>query len=79
MNLVTPSEILSSQPLEACLNLRINMEPQVQYLLSLRSIRERAKIVEDVANSGKLTHFDLHGDKLDDVADFVTSIIKVRG
>ena len=57
----------------------INMESQVKYLLSLRSIRERAKIVGDAAKSGKLSHFDLHEDRLDEVADFVTSVIKVRG
>ncbi|KUI57101.1 Protein urg3 [Cytospora mali] len=52
------------------------MDSQVKYLLSLRAIRERAKIVGDVAKSGKLSHFDLHEDKLDEVVDFVASVIK---
>ncbi|KAI5918673.1 DUF1688 domain-containing protein [Camillea tinctor] len=52
------------------------MDSQVKYLLSLGAIRDRAKIVEDVAKSGKLNHFDLHEDRLSEVADFVTSIIK---
>ncbi|OCL05529.1 DUF1688-domain-containing protein [Glonium stellatum] len=52
------------------------MDPQIRYLLSLRAIRERAKVVWDVAEAGDLTHFDLHKDRLDDVAAFVTSIIK---
>jgi hypothetical protein len=54
------------------------MEAQVQYLLSLRAIRERAKIVGDVAKSGELSHFDLHEDRLTDCVDFVLSVIKVR-
>ncbi|KAI0885503.1 DUF1688 domain-containing protein [Annulohypoxylon maeteangense] len=52
------------------------MDSQVKYLLSLQAIRDRAKIVGEVAKAGNLTHFDLHEDKLDDVADFVTSVIK---
>ncbi|KAI0833108.1 DUF1688 domain-containing protein [Hypoxylon sp. FL0890] len=52
------------------------MDSQVKYLLSLRAIRERAKIVGEAAKSGNLSHFDLHEDRLDDVADFVTSVIK---
>ncbi|KAI1140552.1 DUF1688 domain-containing protein [Hypoxylon sp. FL0543] len=52
------------------------MDPQVKYLLSLQAIRERAKIVGEAAKSGNLSHFDLHEDRLDDVADFVTSVIK---
>lgn len=54
------------------------MDPQVKYLLSLGSIRDRAKLVDEVARSGNLSHFDLHEDKLDDAADFVASVIKVR-
>ncbi|KAI2469467.1 DUF1688 domain-containing protein [Annulohypoxylon bovei var. microspora] len=52
------------------------MDSQVKYLLSLQAIRDRAKIVGDAAKAGNLTHFDLHDDKLDEVADFVTSVIK---
>jgi len=53
------------------------MDSQVKYLLSLRAIRERAKVVGDVAESGNLSHFELRKDKLDDVVDFVASVIKV--
>lgn len=53
------------------------MDSQAKYLLSLRAIRERAKIVGDVAKAGKLSHFDLHEEKLDEVVDFVASVIKV--
>ncbi|KAI1646096.1 DUF1688 domain-containing protein [Daldinia loculata] len=52
------------------------MDSQVKYLLSLRAIRERAKIVGNIAKSGGLNHFNLHEDRLGDVVEFVTSIIK---
>lgn len=55
------------------------MNSQVKYLLSLCAIRERSKIVGDVAKAGKLSHFELHEDRLDDVVDFVIAVIKVRG
>lgn len=54
------------------------MDPTVKYLLSLGAIRDRAKIVGQAAKDGNLNHFDVHEDKLNDVADFVTSVIKVR-
>lgn len=53
------------------------MDSQVKYLLSLRAIRERAKVVGDVAKSGNLSHFEFREDKLDGVVDFVASVIKV--
>lgn len=53
------------------------MDPQVNYLLSLRAVRERATLVGQLAEAGKLAHFDLHEDKLDGVVDFVASVIKV--
>lgn len=55
------------------------MESQVKYLLSLKAIRERAEIVGVAAENGKLNHFDLHEAQMNDVADFVTSVIKVCG
>jgi septal ring-binding cell division protein DamX len=60
------------------LALTFDMDSTVQYLLSLGAIRDRAKIVGQAAKDGNLNHFDVHEDKLDDVADFVTSVIKVR-
>lgn len=53
------------------------MDPEVKYLLSLRAIRERAITVGDAARAGRLNHFDLHEDRMDAVADFVSSIINV--
>ena len=54
------------------------MDPKVKYLLSLGAVRERAKLVEKAAHAGKLRHFDVHEESLSDVADFVSSVIKVR-
>lgn len=54
------------------------MDPTVKYLLSLGAIRDRAKVVGEAAEAGNLNHFDIHEEKLDDVADFVTTVIKVR-
>ena len=54
------------------------MDADLRYLLSLGAIRQRAKIVGDAAQAGTLNHFDLNGKRLDDVADFVTSVIQVR-
>ena len=50
---------------------------EVSYLLSLRSIRERAKIIGEAAQAGKLHHFDIHDERMGEVADFVTSVVKV--
>jgi hypothetical protein len=54
------------------------MESPVKYILSLRAVRERAKIVWEAAKEGSLSHFDLHEEKIEDAADFVTTVIKVR-
>lgn len=53
------------------------MQSKVKYLLSLDAVRDRAKIVGEAAKQGKLTHFDVHEDKLDEVAEFVAGLIKV--
>ena len=53
------------------------MDSDVKYLLSLSAIRERAKIVSDAAQAGKLNHFNLHEERMDAVADFVTAVIQV--
>jgi len=54
------------------------MSSQVDYLLSLGAIRDRSQIVWQAAQTGNLSNFDFHEDRLGDVADFVTSVIKVR-
>lgn len=53
------------------------MDSKVRYILSLTAIRDRAKIVGDAAQARALNHFDVHEARMDDVADFVTKVIKV--
>jgi hypothetical protein len=53
------------------------MDSEIKYLLSLDAVRDRAKIVGEAAEAGKLSHFDVHEERLSDVADFVVSVIKV--
>lgn len=53
------------------------MNSDVNYLLSLGAIRDRAQIVWQAAETGELSHFNFHEDKLSDVADFVISVIQV--
>jgi hypothetical protein len=53
------------------------MDAEINYLLSLGSIRDRAKLVGEAAQAGNLSHFDVDEDKLGSTADFVTSVIKV--
>jgi hypothetical protein len=53
------------------------MDSEIKYLLSLDAVRDRAKIVGEAAEAGKLSHFDVHEERLNDVADFVVSVIKV--
>jgi hypothetical protein len=53
------------------------MDDKIKYLLSLAAVRDRAKVVGEAAEAGKLSHFDVHEKRLDEVADFVTSVIKV--
>ncbi|KAF3924679.1 hypothetical protein AA313_de0205726 [Arthrobotrys entomopaga] len=52
------------------------MSSNVKYLLSLKAVRERSQIVWGAAKAGRLSHFDLHEDKLEDVAKFVTNVIE---
>ncbi|RMZ72894.1 Uracil catabolism 4 [Pyrenophora seminiperda CCB06] len=52
------------------------MDDKVKYLLSLQAVRERASLVGEAAKAGKLTHFDVHEDKLGEAADYVTGVIK---
>ncbi|KAF1916417.1 hypothetical protein BDU57DRAFT_587425 [Ampelomyces quisqualis] len=54
----------------------MNMDPEIKYLLSLGSIRDRAKLVGEAAQAGTLSHFEVNEDKLGSVAEYVTSVIK---
>jgi hypothetical protein len=55
----------------------VTMDSDVKYLLSLNAVRERAKIVGEAADAGKLRNFDVHEDRLSNAADLVVSVIKV--
>ncbi|RAR05397.1 DUF1688-domain-containing protein [Stemphylium lycopersici] len=52
------------------------MDDKVKYLLSLTAVRERAQMVGEAAEAGKLSHFDVHEERLNEAAEFVTSVIK---
>jgi hypothetical protein len=44
------------------------MNSDVKYLLSLNAVRERAKIVGEAADAGKLRNFDVLEDRLSDLS-----------
>ncbi|KAH8431710.1 URC4/urg3 family protein [Aspergillus melleus] len=52
------------------------MSDTIKYLLSLKAVRERAQIVFQNAEQGKLNHFDYHPEKLDATAEYVMDIIE---
>ncbi|KAI8933099.1 hypothetical protein NX059_009742 [Plenodomus lindquistii] len=52
------------------------MDSKVTYLLSLGAVRDRAKLVGEAAQAGKLSHFDVHEERLSAAADLVTSVIR---
>ncbi|KAI1131169.1 DUF1688 domain-containing protein [Nemania abortiva] len=51
------------------------MSTSHEYLLSLDSIRQAARVVFDAAKSGSLSNFHYHPERLDATAEFVTSVI----
>lgn len=53
------------------------MTPDIEYLLSLEAVRERAQIVFAAAQRDELSHFTYHADKLPEAAAYVTSVINV--
>ena len=54
------------------------MDSEIEYLLSLQAVRERANIVLDIARTQGLNHFQLNEEKLNNTADYVIGVIKVR-
>jgi hypothetical protein len=54
------------------------MDPEIQYVLGLKAVRERAHRVLQLAEENRLNHFQYHPDRLQDVVQYVISIIKVR-
>lgn len=53
------------------------MNQEVQYILSLKAVRERANHVLNLAKDNHLNHFDYHEDRLNDAVQYVAGIIKV--
>ncbi|EED16296.1 conserved hypothetical protein [Talaromyces stipitatus ATCC 10500] len=52
------------------------MDSEIEYILSLKAVREKAHKVLELAEQGKLTHFNYDRDKLDVAADYVIGIIQ---
>ncbi|RVX66955.1 hypothetical protein B0A52_09079 [Exophiala mesophila] len=51
------------------------MDSDIDYLLSLAAVRDRANVVLDLAEKGKLNHFNYEPKNLDVVADYVSNLI----
>lgn len=54
------------------------MDREIEYILSLKAVREQARKVLELAEQGKLTHFNYDREKLSVAADFVIGIIQVK-
>ncbi|KAL4890673.1 hypothetical protein BDV59DRAFT_89412 [Aspergillus ambiguus] len=52
------------------------MDNQIEHLLSLQAIREKAHAVFQLAEQGSLSHYDYHPERLDEVGDYVMGIIE---
>lgn len=48
----------------------------VTYLRSLQAVRDRSKLVFDLARAGEVDHWTWHEDKLDEVVQYCMSIIE---
>lgn len=54
------------------------MDSEIEYILSLKAVREKAHKVFELAEQGKLTHFSYDHEKLSVAADYVIEIIRVK-
>ncbi|RAO74130.1 uncharacterized protein BHQ10_010142 [Talaromyces amestolkiae] len=52
------------------------MDPEIEYILSLKAVREQAHKVLGLAEQGKLTHFNYDHKKLSVAAEYVIGIIQ---
>ncbi|KAH8547792.1 hypothetical protein BGW37DRAFT_535795 [Umbelopsis sp. PMI_123] len=52
------------------------MAAKPDYLLSLRSVREQTKQIQQIAQTGRLQHFDIDLEKMEEVVRFVTLLVK---
>lgn len=53
------------------------MNSDIQYLLSLQAVRDRANKVFDIAKRGALNHFEFHPEKLPTATDYIVNVISV--
>lgn len=53
------------------------MDPKIEYILSLKAVREQSRKVLELAEQGELTHFNYDREKLSVAADYVIGIIQV--
>lgn len=51
-------------------------DPEIDYVLSLQAVREKAHTVLKIAKTDGLNHFQLNEEKLSDTADYVIEVIK---
>jgi hypothetical protein len=52
------------------------MAGKPDYLLSLRSVREQTKQIQQIAQTGRLQHFDIDLEKMEEMVRFVTLLVK---
>jgi hypothetical protein len=53
------------------------LESDIQYLKSLRAVRERSRIVLEAARNGGLSNFELDESWMKETAEFVAGVISV--
>lgn len=49
----------------------------IEYLMTLQAVRDRANLVQKAAEQGELTHFNYNVARMPAVADFVAGVIAV--
>ncbi len=54
------------------------MDAEIDYLLSLQAVRERANRVFALAEGGELNHFNYNAERLPHAAELVAGVISVR-
>ena len=58
-------------------NMAATLESDIQYLKSLRAVRERSRIVLEAARNGGLNNFKLDEPRMKETAEFVAGVISV--
>lgn len=55
----------------------MDLNPQIEELLSLEAVRTRAHAVLRAAEQGRLNHFNYHADRMEEATNYVLNLIKV--